>query len=380
MRVLHLFFSSVIKPQHRFLGTTKDIRGRTQYFEERGIVYEEAVIEVRKEKYVIAELKARDLSRYDVMIWEGTYYPHSLNYLRHKAPHIRVYSRGINAEIYHWLHSMHAAFRFDSLKRTWFDFKGTVNFGLRDIKSARRADGILSICDWETQRYWNRLCVYGRAHTLPYFLPDSYLQDIPKAAEKANRCVCMMTTKAGRPFLTDAARNLMKLINGLGGDHADWEFAMTGDYVAEKLLPCPRMKPQGFLDDPLPFIAGSRVVALLSDYGFGFKTKLLEAICAGCWVMVTPGLFKRLPEAVKPYALVVRKGSQEDFRRALKQAEQPLPEGDPNGILREQQYATLDRLLTHSASPRWVSEPVVHASVPPQLKVSRPEAQCAAGS
>lgn len=346
MRILHVFFSSVIKPQHKFLGTTKDIRGRTQYFESRGIEYQELILKVREEKYFLDGLKQIDLGNFDVVLTEGTYFPRSVQAIKAANPRLQVLMRGINAEMYHWLHSAEAALRFDTWKRVLFDLKGAVDFGSRDILCARKADYILAIAEWETRNYWPQLAPRARLVTMPYFLPDSYLQDIPPERQKVDRCVCMMTTKANRPFLVDAARNFYRLVNGLAGASPHWTFAITGDFHADKLPRCPRVEAKGFLQNPLEILAESRAVALLSDYGFGFKTKLLEAICCGCRVLVTEKLHERLPAPVKPWSIVVDPASTTSFQEALARcAQEPLPSGDPNRELREQAYAALDGIF-----------------------------------
>ena len=343
MKLLHVFFSSVVNPRHRFLGTTKDIRGRTQYFEERGIDYEELILKVRKEKYFLRGLERISPEEFDVALIEGTYFPETVLFLRKNYPHLRILMRGINAEIYHWTHSAHAALFFDTFHRVLFDLKGGLKFGLSDILCAHRAHYILPIAAWETRFYWRFLATSRRVVTMPYFLPDSYLKSIPASRLKKPQCVCMMTTKAGRPFLVDAARNLYRLVNRLG--KSDWNFCITGDFESERLPPCPRVEVKGVLENPLELLAESRAVALLSDYGFGFKTKLLEAICCGCMVLVTKKLYARLPRPVKKYCIIVDARSDQSFLEALDRCMEPFPGGDANTALRDEAYAALDTVL-----------------------------------
>src|SRR5437867_2000021 len=176
MKILHVFFSSVIKPQHKFLGTTKDIRGRTQYFLERGIDCEELILKIRKEKFFLRGIKDFNLSKFDAVMVEGMYYPITLRQIKKSHPSLRVLMRAINAELLHWLHSALAAALFDSPKRVLLDIKGAVKFGLSDIRCARLTDYVLPIAEWETQRYWSWLAPKERLITMPYFLPDSYLK------------------------------------------------------------------------------------------------------------------------------------------------------------------------------------------------------------
>jgi len=66
-----------------------------------------------------------------------------------------------------------------------------------------------------------------------------------------------------------------------------------------------RIQLTGVLDSPDGIPAESRAVALLSDYGFGFKTKFLEAIMSRCHVLVTKGMYKRIPPEVRQFCFVV---------------------------------------------------------------------------
>lgn len=366
MRILHVLFGSALRPEQKFLGTTKDIRGRTQYFHERGIEYEELVLDVRKEKYFRRRALEMGVDRFDVVLVEGTYFPVTMALLKKRYPQVRFLARGINAEFLHWLHSGVAAVQFDTWRRAFADLKGACSYGWKDFRCARTADAILPIADWESRWYWRCFAPRRRIVTVPYFLPEAYLKEIPPAAPRERGCVCMMTTKAGRPFLLDAARNLFRLVDGLEGGEPDWRFSVTGEYPKDRLAPSSRVEIRGFLDNPLEILARSRAVALLSNYGFGFKTKLLEAICCGCYVLVPKKLHGRLPSAVQRYSLVVDVRSVTSFREALARSLEPFPAGDPNTELREQAFQALDRVLgVAAASPRTVAQPADLAAADP---------------
>jgi glycosyltransferase involved in cell wall biosynthesis len=157
----------------------------------------------------------------------------------------------------------------------------------------------------------------------------------------------MSTTAGTAPFLLSAARNFATLVEGLGPRHTDWEFSVTGDWPQEGQADLgTRIQATGFLESPFDALVQARAVALLSDYGFGFKTKILDAICCGCWVLVTRGLYARLPEEVKACCLVVRPGSVESFADALEHARAPLPSGDLNERLHKAAFTALDRVLS----------------------------------
>jgi hypothetical protein len=110
--------------------------------------------------------------------------------------------------------------------------------------------------------------------------------------------------------------------------------------LPEKLVPGIRLT--GLLDSPFTILSESRAVAVLSDFGFGFKTKILDAVLNQCYVLVTKGLYNRLPIAFKPFCFIVDLNKPETFRDALENCLKPFPICDINSILRTQAYAALD--------------------------------------
>jgi hypothetical protein len=116
--------------------------------------------------------------------------------------------------------------------------------------------------------------------------------------------------------------------------------------IPERDLNLPeRIRATGLLDSPYEILAESRAVALLSDYGFGFKTKFLEAVMSQCYVLVTTGMYKRLPPEVRQFCFEVDVNSIESFENALAGCQEPFPDVDVNGQLREIAFSALDAAL-----------------------------------
>jgi hypothetical protein len=86
-------------------------------------------------------------------------------------------------------------------------------------------------------------------------------------------------------------------------------------------------------------------MALLSPYGFGFKTKLLEAIMAGAFVILPWNLYRRLPRLLHKFCIPIDHRSESDFIHALQQCDRPFPEGNPNEELRRIAFAQMDSIL-----------------------------------
>lgn len=359
-RVLHVVQDSFGDPRYRFLGSVKDTLGRVEYFESRGFPVDSIVAEERSDEKLAERLARLDLRAYRIAVFELPLYPKSLRLLRREAPSVQRWTRPINAEFLHQVHLFraHLAHPYARDKRLE-PFRDVVRSILRlrlDHACARQSDVLLSISDWETRHYWRRVAGQQRTRTLPYFLPSSYVADLPGNMEKRPLCVCVLSTAESiRPFTLDAAQRFAALVRKHQQSESEWKFAMTGstrvhttgrNQTQSRLLFEADIEQLGFVQDPIRVLAEARSMALLSDLGYGFKTKILDAIAARCWVLVMPGLYGRLPQEVRPYCIVVEDSKDVgSFRRALRRSMEPFPEGDPNTELRERAFKVLDELI-----------------------------------
>jgi len=346
VKVIHIIPDSAVNPRHLYLGSTKEIRCRTEYFKTQGIAFDELIVEHRSDAFLLENLQNLELGQYSAAFFEYPIYPKSLNFLRRKYPHLRLLTRSHNADFYHSLHYVFASLKSSNYgKIPLYLAISLINLRL-DYLCARRSDFILSITEWEKNNYWKYFTKLSKIVTVPYFLPSSYSEGIPLQLEKKAQCVCLMSTAQGfLPFLIDAARGFSKSVEKLEDQCPEWGFCITGDFP-ENLIKLPeRVKRTGFLETPLRILAESRAIALLSDYGMGFKTKLLDAIYYKCYVLVTRKLYQRLPVEVQPYCIVVDINSSSSFKDALERCLEPYPEGNPNEVLRSQAFAALDRII-----------------------------------
>ncbi len=340
VRVLHVIPDSARDPRYFYLGSTKDIRCRTEYFADRGIPCDEIVAVRRSDANVIEQLEGRDLSRYTDVVFELAFFPRAMAVLERQAPHVTRILRPGNAQLLHQLDAMRV--RKDYLHP--YPWKIVLERTLNDVRSARHSDLILSITEWETLRYWRWLAPKDRLRDVTYFVADQYDRSGP-ADEKKLVCVCLTTAIAGTPFIIDATRTFANAVQGLGDDLPAWSFLVTGDLTGYRVDLPARARGTGYLDDIAPVMRQARAIALLSDFGYGFKTKVLDAIRYGAYVLVTQGLFDRMTAELQPYLIVVDPTSPASFRRALSLAERPFPAGDPNATLKAQAYAALDEIF-----------------------------------
>ena len=350
LKFLHVVPDSIQAPEQFYLGSTKDIRGRTDYFASRGLDFEEVIAPRRSDDRLVDIISGMDVSQVSGIVFEYPIYPKTLRLITKVNPSIRLLVRAHHAEFFQRIHYLVARAKYTY---GWRNVRGHYTMS-RDIlrrlrqdrSSARLADGVLSITSWEIDHYWKFLVGSDKSHYLPYFLPQVYANEIGPPVEKIDQCVCMMSTSRGpEAFLLDAALNLTRLVKQLGQQQRKWSFAMTGMIPERGLVLPDRIRPTGLLDSPYGILAESKAVALLSDYGFGFKTKFLEAVMSGCYVFVTEGMHKRLPPEVRQFCFEVDVNSIESFENALSRCEEPFPEVDVNGQLREIAFSVLDNAL-----------------------------------
>ena len=340
--MLHIISDGIYEPRNFYLGSTKDIRGRTEYFKGRDISYDELLAK-NKHRYIeeLSNIPRTDLRQYNAIILEMTFSPDAASFIRRHAPNTKVLVRSHNAELLHRWDWIRAA-------KLWQYSAGMLARPIRnflfDYLCSRRADYVLSIDRWETNHYWRRFADESKLKHVPFFLPEPYLSDLPRRTSKKLRCV-NFTSSIPNPLIIDATKNFIGAVRNLNGRGKEWSFCITGDQSKFYVDSCQRIHWTGYLESPYEILAESQAMALLSDYGYGFKTKILEAIMAKVYVLMTEGLYKRIPDEVRPYCIPVDIRSTGSFENALEQCRKPYPEGDPNREFRDQAFAALDEVL-----------------------------------
>lgn len=359
-RILHIVPDSACTEEGQWLGSTKDIRSRTEYFRARNIRFDELQAPQRSDEQLLTKLERLDFARYSAVLFEYPLYPQCMRYLRRHAAHLCLLVRSHNAEFYHWLHHAVADSRLQAGNGRLATFRrlgrlahrdgvGKIRYALRrlhlDYTCARLAHYVLSITDWERRNYWSYLAPERKTVWVSYFLPLLYYPRSHPPVVKKNRCVCMNAAVGTGAFLVDGMRNFCSLVAKLNGQRDDWTFCATGNSTFPSDKGSAGVEFLGVVDELFDLLASSRAVAVLSDYGFGLKTKLLDAICHGCFVLVTSKLYARLPVEIQPYCRRVDVNDPQSFRSALGKCLEPFPEADVNELLRKQAFAALDGLM-----------------------------------
>ena len=335
-RVLHVFKDIVKDPQQVYLGSTKDIRGRTEFLTTAGIEYDELAInqDNAPDAAVLAAFTDMPIDKYETVIFEHSIFPKSIQYLNANCPQLNILFRGHNAECYHRLHYALGAIKYGSLRDSLKWFKESLKKYREDARCARFADYVLSITAWESEHYWPKFTNADKVITAPFYLTDFYLGEIQNQSQpRSNRCLCLMSTFIG-PFLYDALHHYQKLVSKCRRFLPGWDFDVTGKIPKKWRNRAPDINYLGLVDSPLDILCASRAMCVLSDLGYGFKTKILEAIMCGCYVLVPEKLFRRLPGEIKPFCKIVDLKSPESFVKALDETLEPFPDFDPNTMLK----------------------------------------------
>ncbi len=346
-RVLHVMQRFVVDPAQRYLGSTKTVRCRTEYFQTRGIPYEELTTDASPSG-VFEAIRQAPLREFSAIVFEHAHSPSALRWVRRTAPDVKIVLSTHNAEFLHRVDVLRA----DGLsKRTPEHLSQLAKKTVRDVRCARLSDYVLTLSEWEVTSYWARLIPRDRVRYVPWFLPTTYERELPAERLKKAQCVCLLST-IPNVLLVDAARNFSRAVGDLGESHPEWRFLMTGDRTRFAVATPARVQWTGLLDSPYEVLAESKAMALLSDYGYGFKTKILESILTRTRVLLADAQFRRLPEPIRAGCAPVSLTRPGSFAEALERSAEPLDASGLNASLRAHAFSVLDDVFGLTASTR----------------------------
>ncbi|MEI9965519.1 MAG: hypothetical protein WDM92_13440 [Caulobacteraceae bacterium] len=301
----------------------------------------------RKNVDALAEVMPEDAPDYTHILVDGSFTLKDWKFIKRRWPNAKLILRSHNLELPHRkdaVRALNEAAPTDDMARQEEDKRDTKRnrrtFLDRDLAGAKYADCILTIERLvPAARYWAWLGFRGEVVEAPYFLTDEYLQEIEAKGGSRNLkkrrdwVIGVMSSHPG-PLTYHGLLRFHQAVGSLGDRKPDWRFPRHGAAVLGQEPPRlfaageaarHRRRPDGPAQRPrAPW-------AVLSELGRGFKTKILEAILCRTWVLVNPELFKRLPDAVRPYCVVVDLHSPFGFDEALDRIERKeWPHGDPN--------------------------------------------------
>jgi hypothetical protein len=342
LRILHIFKKSYSGQKHQYLGSVKDIRSRTEYFRSRGIECEELLVSAKHSYRNALEKTPQDfLERFDAVLLEMTFSPGALKALRKRLPHGTLMVRSHNAELihrYHW-----ACAQGVSRVAVRLIGQAVKNCGL-DILSGWRSDFVLPISKWEADFYWKKLIPGKKVKYVPFFMPEPYASELKQPGLKKNLCI-HLGSSLNNPLISDATKNFIHAVRNIDSRCSQWEFCITGALPDCNLKIPDRIQWLGLLPNPYIALRQAKAMALLSDFGMGFKTKVLEAVLARAFVILPTALYKRQPSEILPYCIPVNLNKKLSFLEALEKCNQDFPDGDPNSNLRRHAFEVMDQIL-----------------------------------
>ncbi|MFQ5563818.1 MAG: glycosyltransferase [Parvularculaceae bacterium] len=348
VRVLHIVPFIYLDEEYLYLGSRKDIDGRQQYLSQCGVAYD-TFLHLKDRRSLADELSFFSLPEYTHIIVDLSKTADELAYLKRRWPQSKLIVRSHNPEVAHRIDYIRATRRVKSAPQ---QRRGAIyNLGVffrRERGVAEYADVILHIETANTAWYWRALGFRGDVIVAPYFTSDFYIERMPRGSRREKQIVCLGSSHPG-PLISEMMRNYHRATAALEGRAPDFDFLATGDLPdsLDKKDVCPRVRHLGYVDGVLTLLTDTFAVAVTSSLGRGFKTKILEAINCGAWVIVSRGLMRRMPDVLKPYcASLDRRNSGDSLADAIADlSERRWPAGDPNAVLREQSYHALDAAL-----------------------------------
>jgi hypothetical protein len=106
----------------------------------------------------------------------------------------------------------------------------------------------------------------------------------------------------------------------------DWNFQLTAGLVgtrsSETFFGLTHLSKDVDIWDTLQSI---RAVAVLGHLGYGLKTTIVDAIAAGCHVILSPTMWDRLPIDLRPYCVVWNSRKPESIEEIATRIEQEPP-------------------------------------------------------
>ena len=96
---------------------------------------------------------------------------------------------------------------------------------------------------------------------------------------------------------------------------------------------------------PWELLCRSRAVAVLTPFGFGLKTTVVDGLAAGCHVVIHPRLAPRIPRDVRRHCIVCDPRRDDDIRALADKLSRPPANHELNEGLRQEAIGALRSIL-----------------------------------
>jgi hypothetical protein len=291
----------------------------------------------------------------DVIV-EYSYWGWLVKRLVQARPGVRVHVRAHNPEaLQHWHREAPSLTAPAHLARCTY---GCLRVLWQDTLCCRYATSLLGIGPWETATYWRRLPGRAQVEHMPYFSPWPTLRPGARLLPWAERRQVILGLPGGFSgrFHRDQVIGLGKMAasyRDCAVSRPGWAFLCTRGVLTD--VPVDMAQPgvefTPVTDDVWGLLGSVRAVAVLTDLGFGIKTTVIDAVAAGCYAIVPPKLWSRLPAAAQRHCLRCVPGDARSVADVLAQAERAPDADDPNQTLRNEAANALRRVLSVVDAP-----------------------------
>lgn len=280
-------------------GQWKDIEGFCELA--RGLGMELELFECDEERHDSVVARCESLAATDIVLYYS-FHPELLIALRRAMPATRLYVRTVNAEAFqHW---QRAKVGFAPTYENIRQFYGVLRLAWRDALCKRHADALLGISEWDNRVYWRHLPGSAKVIDVPYQCPWPHIRPRVTPLDWRSRRQEVVCLAGGRdPIGSSMVRGFSRMAEALDGSSVlkGWRFRLSpgllgGDEVPDLSKKVERMKD---LDEPWDLLCCVKALAVVTPLGFGTKTTIIDALTAGCHVVVHPVLASRLPDSLR---------------------------------------------------------------------------------
>lgn len=318
-------------------GTYKDVVSRELYFQGReGVEYRRGLVDGDDPVGMLASLGEW---RPDAVFIEYTHYPRLMKEFRARFPGVLIAVRAINVEPLQHLdnHGLRGP-----ANPVWVLY-GMLRLTLQDIRCKRWADVIMSINDWESRIYWNRLPGKAPVTWLPYICPAEILPAAPMPFDARRVIACTPTSQCSRKSL-DMVTRFIRFAGKAKALGWPYEYVVTGNLEGWDLPDTGAVRLTGMISDFAGFMGTVRAVAVLSPLGYGVKTSVVDALAAGGAVLAHPALCARCPSLVRENVIPLDGEDERMMQVALERLSR-RPDPDIQDRLKRMVWGVLDQWL-----------------------------------
>jgi len=313
-------------------GNWKDIQGINALLADLGVEVLEmpqAVGSVREVRLACAEGVSDLLVHY-------SYWSALVSEIHKTLPHIRIHTRAHNAEALQHLHryapgllpTMHNL-------RGWY---GAAKNWQREAHSRWVSDSFWCISDWDRRCYQRFLPGKARLLEVPYHCPWPALRPTAKPVEWASRRNAVVCLAGGRDRIGRSQRDgLVRFARGVTqlGLAADWSFEVSAGVHSHAIADADLrpLREIGEVAEPWDLLCQTKVLALITPLGYGCKTTIIDALSAGCQVLIDQRLLARLPAAIGKLCVALDTRYPETFASAFERLQRQPQDNKINDSL-----------------------------------------------